>query len=375
MNIESISYFHEASRWNLQKVDFSQLSLLVGLSGVGKTRILRGIKNLSSVAAGGSLDGVNWEVTFRADDRPYVWKGKFESLGYNFRDVILQDSGERPGHPKKSRVIEEEIWMAGTLIASRNAEIVQFKGEKVPKLSADESLVKLFGEEDLIKPIADGFKKIQFIEADVSETSMLYEDDDESVDVFTCDEDIRNSTSNLVAKVRRAYELKTELFAEFKRRYIEIFPFVSDVHVVTMSGDDVPRYFKEMRFIHIEERGVDDLIPVFRMSSGMVKTLYHLAAIFFSRSGSVFLIDEFENSLGANCVDLVTDFIIESSFDRQFIMTSHHPYVINHVRTDYWSVVQRKGSDVQVASADEAGIGNSRHESYDQLMNTILYQD
>ena len=111
------------------------------------------------------------------------------------------------------------------------------------------------------------------------------------------------------------------------------------------------------------------------MTSGMVKTLFQLASVLFSRNGSVFLIDEFENSLGANCVDLVTDFLIESSSDRQFIMTSHHPYVINHVSTDYWSIVERNGGNVRVRSAKEFGIGTSRHRSYDQLMNTILYSN
>lgn len=373
MNIESLSYSHKASRWNLQTVAFSQLSLLVGLSGVGKTRILKGLQNLASVASGGGLDGVTWKILFKADDKPYVWHGRFESLGYSFRDIITQDNVERPGHPKKPRILEEEIWMEGNLIASRKAEEVEFNGAKVPKLSADESLVKLFSEEELIKPISDGFKKVQFIEPDNSEFPLFYDDDD-SLDSFNTDDEIRDSTSALSTKLRRAFELKTDLFSEFEQRYIEIFPFVTNVLVTSMEGDDVPRFFKDTRLIHIKERGVDEPIPVFRMSSGMVKTLYHLAAVLFSRRGSVFLIDEFENSLGANCVDLVTDFIIEASVDKQFIMTSHHPYVINHVKTDFWSVVERKGSDVRVKSAKDAGVGSSRHESYDQLMNTILYQ-
>ena len=44
--------------------------------------------------------------------------------------------------------------------------------------------------------------------------------------------------------------------------------------------------------------------------------------------GSVILIDEFENSLGVNCLDEITEDVVKESRRLQFILTSHHPYII-----------------------------------------------
>jgi AAA15 family ATPase/GTPase len=56
----------------------------------------------------------------------------------------------------------------------------------------------------------------------------------------------------------------------------------------------------------------------------MLKTLLHLSELYFSLPGSVILIDEFENSLGVNCLDAVTEDINDSPNQLQFIITSHH---------------------------------------------------
>nr|WP_293102352.1 hypothetical protein [Okeania sp. SIO2F4] len=46
------------------------------------------------------------------------------------------------------------------------------------------------------------------------------------------------------------------------------------------------------------------------ISSGMLKTLMYISELYLSPEGSVILIDEFENSLGVNCLDSVTDLIL-----------------------------------------------------------------
>ena len=63
--------------------------------------------------------------------------------------------------------------------------------------------------------------------------------------------------------------------------------------------------------------------------------------------------DEFENSLGVNCMGPLTDFILSRANDLQFIITSHHPYIINNIPKSYWKIVRRKGSAVRVTPASE----------------------
>lgn len=47
MRIHSLKYHDKASNWKLDNIKFSDLTLLVGASGVGKTKILKAVHTLS----------------------------------------------------------------------------------------------------------------------------------------------------------------------------------------------------------------------------------------------------------------------------------------------------------------------------------------
>ena len=66
----------------------------------------------------------------------------------------------------------------------------------------------------------------------------------------------------------------------------------------------------------------------------MFKTLMHIAEMKLMANGSVILIDEFENSLGVNCIEVVADILMNQERDLQYIITSHHPYIINNLTCD-----------------------------------------
>jgi predicted ATPase len=107
------------------------------------------------------------------------------------------------------------------------------------------------------------------------------------------------------------------------------------------------------------------------ISSGMLKTFWHLVEIYLSPKDSVILIDEFENSLGVNCLDAVTEDINDSPNQLQFIITSHHPYVINNIRPSHWKIVTRQGGNVTVISAEDFHIAKSRQKAYIDLINVL----
>lgn len=81
MKIKKLEYYDDEYQWQLEPVDFLQnLNLLVGVSGVGKTRILGAINSLKKIANGASLNGVRWNVCFlTSDDCEYHWSGEFET--------------------------------------------------------------------------------------------------------------------------------------------------------------------------------------------------------------------------------------------------------------------------------------------------------
>ncbi len=105
------------------------------------------------------------------------------------------------------------------------------------------------------------------------------------------------------------------------------------------------------------------------ISSGMFKTLLHLAEIKLMADGFVILIDEFENSLGVNCIDIVAEDLLKPGRNLQYIITSHHPYIINNIDMKYWKVVMRDGTKVSTKTADELKLGKSKHQAFKQLLN------
>lgn len=109
----------------------------------------------------------------------------------------------------------------------------------------------------------------------------------------------------------------------------------------------------------------------------MYKTLFHLFGIALAPRGSVFLIDEVENSLGANCLPGLFERFLAISDDVQFIVTSHHPYVINNVPVDQWKLVTRNGSDVTVRSGRdiESLQTSSKLDAFTLLINSPEYEE
>jgi predicted ATPase len=91
MKIKRLEYYDHAKRWRLEPVEFSNLNLLVGVSGAGKTKILDAILNLQKIAKGESLNGVEWEIIFSTkDNEEYLWKGKYKTIESSDIDFVYE---------------------------------------------------------------------------------------------------------------------------------------------------------------------------------------------------------------------------------------------------------------------------------------------
>jgi hypothetical protein len=108
----------------------------------------------------------------------------------------------------------------------------------------------------------------------------------------------------------------------------------------------------------------------------MQRTLVHLLSIALAPSGTVIIVDEIENSMGVNCLPQLIEHFLQRT-DLQFILTSHHPYVINNIPWRYWRLVTRKGSEVTVRDATSIPALDSASslEKFTQLMNLEEYEE
>ena len=109
----------------------------------------------------------------------------------------------------------------------------------------------------------------------------------------------------------------------------------------------------------------------------MLRTLVHLFELYLAPPGSVIIIDEFENSLGVNCMPQLTDFIMSWAPGLQFILTSHHPYIINKIPIDTWKLVKRHGGHVRIISArDIPSLQNVSHQqAFIRPINLLEFEE
>jgi len=125
MKILLIELKDTSTGWTLEKTEFDSLTLLVGASGVGKTRILRVIQWLVDVAEGKWFNGLSWRLEFYSNKgNHYIWSGEFEGV----MTVC------------KPTLVSEKIYEGDKLLVDRNPQKTWFDGKDIAvKLAADKS--------------------------------------------------------------------------------------------------------------------------------------------------------------------------------------------------------------------------------------------
>ncbi len=370
MRIHSLSIHNKHLGWGFDNIEFNaNLTLLVGASGVGKTQILSAINDLKKIANGESINGFSWKINFSiSNDKDFIWEGEYE--------VIEETDGVfRPASEEKPTFLLEQLLQNGQVIINRDSKNIYFNDNKLPKLSSFESIIHLLKEEESIEIIFNAFQNIVFKE--VSNHGRLYTVFQNNTLIsalktkYKTAETLRNSGQDVKIKFFIAYELNLDIFQTIKARFIAIFPQIENIKIQQIDDykSDVT-----LRIVCIKEKNVEKWIREDRMSSGMLKTLIHLCEIYLSNDGSVILIDEFENSLGINCMDVLADDLIHENKTLQFIVTSHHPYIINNIPYEYWKIVTRHGGNIMVGDAASYNLGKSKQNAFSQLTKILEKQ-
>lgn len=377
MKIQSFKFSNNKENWHIEEVKFESLNLLVGGSGVGKTRILKALDLICDTAKGANrnLDDLEWSINFSHLGQNYRWELKSSSTKKEEISLNVNDS-------KQTEIVYEKLVRydddSELEILFRNDSDSKFNSEKLPKLKRTESAINLLSEEDLIIPVRKAFERLIFNFETRQQSMIGLHFDPSEITIHIEDDEVQNYKEFFAdfPPVLKAFYLQkvfTDVFNEIKERYIDVFPEVKDVRVSSKRDSD--RNF--IIFFEIQENGVEDWIPQQRISSGMFRTLIFLVEVTAAPEESVILIDEFENSLGINCMAELTDFILDKSSDVQFILTSHHPYIINNIPWDTWQIVSKSGNKVRVRKAPDIPELNtaSSLDKFTQLINLLDWEE
>ena len=371
MRLIQLEYNDREAGWHLLPTEFSpNLTLLVGISGVGKTRILQAVRTLRQLArAKGDrqkLWGLGWSLRFAVGGLEYVWEGEFESRLEHDQNMIDQLADE-----VKPRIVKERLATGERLIVERDSDEMRFESRLMPKLSPYESAISIFQEENVLEQVGKGFGRIAYLDQTDTPDTIFHLRLDNLFKKLQTLEQIREADLPTYIKLAVAHANHPPTFQKILQLYQESFPHVEDLRFSLESNYPFPDSFR----LSIRENGVDRWIPQSRLSSGMYSTLMHIGSILLWPDESVMLIDEVENGLGMNCLDNVTNDMMTQSRRLQFLVTAHHPYIINAIPPANWKVVSRVGGEVRTRDASELGIGKSRHDAFIQLINSPEYTE
>jgi predicted ATPase len=370
MKIKKVAFWDNLREWRFEPICFSNLALLVGVSGVGKTQVLQRIVSLQEIANGDSLNGFEWDITFLTlNNVEYRWQGEFETK--KNLEIITNKEDEI----NKFRIVREHLLKDEKVIIERTPNKILFQGKQTPKLSPFQSVVEILNQEEEISPVRQAFNKITYSDNSSSLNGIYRMPEIEMSKILQENielNSIQESKMSINIKLFLISHNNPDIFDKIKQKFIATFPQVEDVKIEPVRYKNDPSH--PLFPIQIKEKGVKDWIFQFNISSGMLKTLVHISELYLSPEGTVILIDEFENSLGINCIDVVTDLIMENR-NIQFILTSHHPYIINNIGMEHWKIVTRKGGVVTVIDAKDLNLGKSRHQAFTQLINLEEYNE
>ncbi|MCU0450902.1 MAG: ATP-binding protein [Bernardetiaceae bacterium] len=376
MKILKFKFENKSLEWRLEELSFNKLTLLVGASGVGKTQILNALLSLKRIASGGSMNGAAWFVEFETlDKRKYVWEGEFE----NQEMALLYDSENDENKRNKSKIVYEKLLLNNEVIVSRVNNKIVLGGLPIIKLSQEESILNLLKEEDTVKPAHDEFLKLYLSNNSTQQNKKLYFDFlnlNNLLAKYNTLASIQESQLATPSKLFFVSHAHERTFLLIKQRFIDIFPQVQDIKISPLESknNEMPDGFKDVLFIQIKEQGVKNWINQSRISSGMFRTLIQLSELYLCAEGTVFLIDEFENSLGINCINEITNDILSTKRNVQFVITSHHPYIIDAIGFNYWKLITRNAGVVKAHDIDKFNLGKSKHSAFMQLLQLEEYQ-
>jgi AAA15 family ATPase/GTPase len=353
-----------------EATNFSRINLLVGDSGTGKTRFLNTIDNFFKQL-------VSSNIRFKGK-----WDVDFEVAGisYNYRLSVIQST-----RSPREKTIESEILTKGNkeLFNRSNGSIV-WKGNKMPKLSSEQACFSLL-EDDEITPIYLDMKKViarrfsgDELIANFQIGTVLSNAPDNPVPPH-----IKSLGDLAVEPVdfhNKMYILKIFSPADYKR-VIELiraaFPIIEQADI-----QDIIKVLPNFQGLHthvfsIREKNIEKWIAANNISSGMQKIFLLILDTVLLQDAGILLIDEYENSLGISAINFLPDLLDTISENCQFIITSHHPYIINKIPIESWKVFHREGIQVHITNGDhlKEKYSKSSQDNFVQLINDPIYKN
>ena len=375
MRVNWLEFENYTTGQKIERINFDKLNLLVGESGAGKTQILKILSLYSNVVVKGQMIPFagHFKIQFSVNPIIIGYPNELDNKIFTWEIETNNDHSLNTNSSFSYGIIKELLLKEDVIIFERDEKNLTFLSETIPNISSDKSILNVFTNPTDIANINTNFWEIiSYFSQEVGLSPMPLKDVHFLKQIFKGEIKTFGELNNKRFLMRYSALIKIfimrEFFPEDYQLFLEklknIFPVIEDIKV------DVDENIKQYN-LFIKENG--QWIPKDEISGGMLKTIYILCVVEFSTNESVILLDELENSLGVNCLDEITDYICEESHtsNTQFILTSHHPYIINQIPENHWRIISQNNGIVSSKRAIDVGIDTSknRQDKFFQYIN------
>lgn len=364
MKIRWIEFRNNKTELNIERIYFNEdITLLVGLSGVGKTLILNAVEYSLELAVNKMIRLMPYSVCLEFSIKEKIYEWSYNINYINEKDEIINAE-------ESLSFVNEQLKENGQIVFKRTENDVFISGyDKIPQPKKDTSIILQYSDDSKFKFLVSEMRKIFSIEVELSIrggiSSETYRRFKSSID----DKVKNDSEISYRAFSRLPVDLKLYAVKKYFHDdvYVKIFEAVKELFMEIQDIDVIEDIEREMYVIAISV--YDKWLMQQDISNGMLKSIYYIVELMTMSENAVVLIDEFENGLGVNCIDLLSEMIFTERKDLQFIVTSHHPKIINFVDSNKWKIIDRDASIIKNSQSTQYGIGNSQHDAYFQLIN------
>lgn len=356
--------------WQFPEVKFKHQNLFVGESASGKSTLLNFVFSIGSKIAQNKGNVIGYvKLEFEHENARYMWEWDCRVTEDNVHKIFFE---------KLTKTIDgidnEET------ILNRSVDELTINKIKTPKIAADLSAITTFKEDPAIEPVYKAFSSIMRRDFAANELNqlatvrILSRTDLQRIEKHKSLALILHSDFPLSARLFLLKSHFHEKYKELTKIYQGVFPFVEAFEFRDMSEDGIPG---KSPYLHLKDKNAAELIPLHSWSSGMKKVLLIVTDVLMLPGGYVYLLDEYENSLGTNAVNFLPRLLDTHGVDNQFIITSHHPYLINSMPIRNWVVFHRKGLEVFVRHGEELveRYGKSKQQAFIKLLNDPFFTD
>lgn len=372
MFIHWLEFENHTTGQKINRIHFNRLNLMVGVSGAGKTQILKALSTyVGAVVTGESIPCAGrLAMCFSVDS---ISEKKNIAAYENLTWVIetKKQFYKSDGNSGYEIANESLSRSDGNNVFVRTERVLHVEGKEMPRIALDKSVLNVFLPDIQASffKVASLFRQIKGVEdvpRDYAEEQIKLWEVNQYGGLPLAEIKKRLSQYPILLSIFLAKKYVPGLYRDFLDALQASFPYVKEVLASDKAGQGKSELAIWQDHTWVSKSDI---------SGGTMKAIYVLSTLFFWTDGSVILLDELENALGVNCLDNIVEHICIKSAEnhQQFILTSHHPYIINRIPVNHWHIISQTHGVIDSKYAKEVDIGReyNKQELFFQLLNYL----